>query len=300
MVALADGTDLGGSLRIPSSFCGVVGLRPSPGLVPIHPSDQVWDTLDVAGPMARTVDDVALMLQAIAGPSPFSPYYQPIAGRDFVAAAGAGIGRGRRIAYAPDVAGIGVDEAIERRCREAAFALAQTGAVVEEVELDLAFARPAFLALRGLWMVAHHHHHLDRLERMGENVGGNVRRGLATTTEELGAAERARGRLWHRLRELFERYDQLLTPCMVIPPFPVEESYPRTVAGRVMETYVDWIAPTFVLSLSGLPVASVPVGLDAEGLPVGIQVAGGPQGEEGVLALARVIQEAYPIGSPPI
>ncbi len=120
MIALAEGTDLGGSLRIPASFCGVVGLRPSVGLVPTHPTDWVWDTLQVTGPMARTVQDVALMLQAVAGPSECSPHAQPSAGRDFVGAVARGAPRGLRIAYCPDIAGIGVESSIEQSCRQAA------------------------------------------------------------------------------------------------------------------------------------------------------------------------------------
>src|SRR5687768_11646444 len=141
MIALAEGTDLGGSLRIPASFCGVVGLRPSPGLVPTHPSDWVWDTLQVTGPMARTAEDVALMLQVIAGPSPFSPLRQPTAGRDFVGAVRAGPKRKLRLAYCPDIAGIGVDPQVERVCRQAANALANEGHSVEEISLDFAKAR---------------------------------------------------------------------------------------------------------------------------------------------------------------
>src|SRR5262245_27346128 len=112
MIALAEGTDLGGSLRIPASFCGVVGLRPSPGLVPTYPSDYVWDTLQVTGPMARSAADVALMLQAIAGPSAHSPLRQPTTGRDFVAAMKRGPRPGLRLAYCPDIAGIGIDPVI--------------------------------------------------------------------------------------------------------------------------------------------------------------------------------------------
>ena len=296
MIALAEGTDLGGSLRIPASFCGVVGLRPSPGLVPTVPSDYVWDTLQVTGPMARTAEDVALLLQAIAGPSPQAPLSQSMAGRDFTGAVARGMRPGARVAYCPDMAGIGVDAGIESVCRTAAFELAQAGARVEEIALDLSAARPAFLALRGYWMVAHQYTRLDMVERFGANLGGNVRAGLAGTPLQLGQAEHVRGQLWHRFRELFERYDLLLTPCMAVPPFPVERNYPETVAGRVMETYVDWIAPTFVLSMTGLPVASVPCGLDTEGLPVGLQVVGPPQGEEAVLALSAAVQSARPIG----
>lgn len=300
MIALAEGTDLGGSLRIPASFCGVVGLRPSVGLVPTYPADWLWDTMQVEGPVARSAEDVALMLQAIAGPSPLSPLSQPTAGRDFVAAAARGISKGLRVAYCPDIAGIGVDPAIERVCRGAAEGLRDGGATVQEIALDLAFARQAFLALRGLWFVAQMFPRMDQLDRFGPNVAGNIRAGLATTTHDLGAAEQARTRIWHMFREFFGAYDHLLTPCMAVPPFPVEQNYPETVAGRKMETYVDWIAPTFVLSLTGLPVASVPCGLDADGLPVGLQIVGKPQGEEAVLALAREVQRLNPLGMAPL
>jgi amidase len=300
MIALAEGTDLGGSLRIPASFCGVVGLRPSPGLVPTHPSDYVWDTLQVTGPMARTAEDVALMLQAVCGPSPLSPLAQPSRGRDFVGAVEQGTRRGMRVAYCRDVAGIGVDEGIEAVCRESVFELKQAGVHVEEVQLDLSVGRPAFLALRGLWFVTQMHPHMERIDECSINVVNNVRAGLELTTKDLAEAERVRGQIWHRVRRLLERYDHLVTPCMAVSPFPVERNYPETIAGEAMQTYVDWLAPTFVLSLAGLPVASVPCGLDGDGLPVGLQVVGPPQGEETVLALASRIQEARPIGLPQV
>jgi amidase len=298
MIALAEGTDLGGSLRIPASFCGIVGLRPSLGLVPTHPTDWVWDTLQVTGPMARTAEDVALMLQAVAGPSALSPLAQPVSGRDFVQAVKAGVGRGLRMAYCQDIAGIGIDPAIEKVCRAAALSLKASGGEIEEHDLDLSPGRPAFLALRGLWFVAQMFPRMDKKDRFGTNVGNNVRSGLEVTTKDLAAAESFRGRLWHQFREFFTRFDYLLTPCMAVPPFPVEQNYPDNIAGKPMQTYIDWIAPTFVLSLTGLPVASVPAGLDSNGLPVGLQIVGRPFGEEAVLALAAQIQNLNPIRLP--
>ena len=298
MIALAEGTDLGGSLRIPASFCGVVGLRPSVGLVPTHPYDWVWDTLQVEGPMARTAEDVALMLQTIAGPSPFAPLAQPVSGRDFVAAVRAGPRADLRIAYCPDLAGIGVDPGIAQVCRDAAAALGGVRCTVEEIALDLSHARPAFLALRGLWFVNWMTPRLAKLDDLGVNVRTNTRAGLETATMALGEAERVRGELWHRFRGLLDRFDHLLTPTMAVPPFPVEQNYPDAIAGRPMATYVDWLAPTFVLSLTGLPVASVPCGTDANGLPVGLQIVGRPRDEEGVLALAATVQAAHPLGRP--
>jgi amidase len=299
MIALAEGTDLGGSLRIPASFCGVVGLRPSIGLVPTHPTDWSWDTLQVTGPMARTAEDVALMLQSIAGPTEYAPMRQPVAGRDFIAAVKAGPKRGARVAYVSDPTRIGIEPEIERICREAASALKGAGLTVEEIDLDLSPARRAFLALRGLWFVTHMAPRMDKASQFGTNVGNNVRAGQATTTGQLAAAEQERNRLWHVFRELFTRFDYVVTPTMAVPPFPVEQNYPDSIAGKPMQTYVDWIAPTFVLSLTGLPVASAPCGRDSGGMPVGLQIVSRPSDEESALALAAAIQKLHPIGSSP-
>jgi amidase len=299
MIALAEGTDLGGSLRVPASFCGVVGLRPSPGLVPTVPSDWAADDLSVTGPMGRTVADVALMLQAVWGPVPKSPLSRHDAGRDFVGAVERGPAEGLRLAYAPDVAGLGTDPGLERVCREAAESLSGTGVQVEGIELDLSAGFDAFLTLRGRWMVEHHRSRVGRLDELGPNLAGNIRAGLALGSGEVEAAERARVDLRRTMRGVFERYDYLLTPCVPVPPFPVGQDYPETIGGRKMATYIEWIAPTFVLTLTSLPIACVPAGLDSNGLPVGIQVVGPPMGEESVLALARRIEELRPIGRPP-
>jgi amidase len=297
MISLAEGTDLGGSLRIPAAFCGITGLRPSVGLVPTHPTDWAWDTLQVTGPMARTAEDVALMLQAIAGPSEWSPFAQPMDGRDFVRGARSAR-KNLRVAYCADIAGIGVNPDVEQVCREAAFALAAKGVAVEEMTLDLSAARPAFLSLRGLWFVTQMFSRLDMQDRFGPNVANNVRSGLEVTSREIAAAEAYRGHLWHQFRQLFNEYDHLLTPCVAVSPFPVEQNYPDTIAGKPMQTYIDWIAPTFVLSLTGMPVACVPAGLDSSGMPVGLQIAGGQFGEEDVLAIAAQIQKLRPLALP--
>src|SRR4051812_46155317 len=298
MVGIAEGTDLGGSLRIPASFCGVVGIRPSPGLVPTDPADWVWDTLQVSGPMARTAEDVALALQAIAGPSERSPIGQRADGRDFARAVRAGPTKGLRIAYCRDIASIGIDASVETACRTAANGLRAAGCTVDEVAFDLSHARDAFLALRGEWFTAWMYERLERIEEFGINVRNNTRSGLDAPPRDLAAAHHARGKVWRQFQEFFTRYDHLLTPTMCVSPFPVEQNYPETVAGKKMKTYVDWLAPTFLLSMSGLPIASVPCGLDSEKMPVGLQVVGRPRGEEAVLALAARLQKMNPIGLP--
>ncbi len=298
MIAIAEGTDLGGSLRIPASFCGLVGIRPSPGLVPTVPTDWAWDDLSVTGPMARTAEDVALALQATAGADPRSPMNQPVAGRDFLSSVRHFRLEGLRLAYCSDVAGIGVDSGIEACCRTAAVGLEDGGVEIEVVDVDFSDARKAFLHLRGVWMVAHMQRYADRLDELGENVRGNFEAGLKVTTKQIGWAHEVRGRMWSFFSNLFKDHDFLLTPTMAVPPFPVELDYPESLGGRPLKTYVDWIAPTFVLSLTGLPVASVPCGLDENGLPVGMQVVGPPLSEERVLGVCARIQEMIPIGGP--
>ncbi len=194
--------------------------------------------------------------------------------------------------------GLGIDPFIEACCQTAALGLADGGSRVELVDIDLSEGRKAFLHLRGVWMVAHMQDRMDHIEEFGDNVRGNVEAGLTVTTEQIAWAHRVRGRIWSFFARFFEEHDFLLTPSMAVPPFPVEHNYPESVGGRPMKTYVDWFAPTFTLSLAGLPVASVPCGLDGEGLPVGLQVVGPPLGEERVLGLCARIQEAYPIGGP--
>lgn len=296
MVSLAQGTDLGGSLRIPASFCGVAGLRPTPGLVPTVPAAYLWDDLQATGLMARQPGDIALGLRAVAGPDPASPVCAPAPDWGDVGSAPAE----SHWAYCADIAGIGIDADVAATCGGAVEALRAGGARVEEIDFDLSYARESFLALRGHWFVSHFEAELHRVDAFGPNVSANLRSGLSLTPARLGAAENVRRRVREALLDLLERYDALLTPCMAIPPFPVERNYPETVGGRPMETYVDWIAPTFLLSLPGLPVASVPAGLDAAGLPVGMQVVAPPGGEARALAVAAAITRARPTGLPPL
>lgn len=300
MISLAQGTDLGGSLRIPASFCGVVGLRPTAGLIPTFPSSYLWDDLQATGVLARTAADIAMALKALAGPADETPVgATPRRRRGEAWVEEADLFQ-RHMAYCPDLAGIGIDPDVDRICREAVEMLRGWGVTVDEVELDLSYGRDAFLALRGHWFVAQLHDGLDRIDEYGANVSANLRAGLEVTARELGAAENTRRAMREQFLELFESYAAVLTPCMAIPPFGVDENYPSEIAGRPMKTYIDWVAPTFLLSLPGLPVACTPAGLDARGLPVGLQIVTPPLNEVRALALAGAIQVERPLGQPPM
>lgn len=307
MISLAQGTDLGGSLRIPASFCGVAGLRPTVGLVPTYPSAYLWDDLQVTGFLARTAADIALAIDAVSGASPETPVVAPARrlAEEMRAAEAARRGGPERatadplrVAYCPDLSGIGIDAAVGAACRAAVDAIEGRGFAVEEIALDLAWARDAYLALRGHWFVSHFHDHLDRIDAFGPNVAANLRSGLEVTMRELGAGENARRRVRERFLELFERFAAVLTPCMAVPPFPAEDNYPTEIGGRPMATYMDWLAPTFLLSLPGLPVACAPAGLDPTGFPVGLQVVVPPYEDARALSIASEIEAAAWQGRP--
>jgi amidase len=300
MVPLAQGTDFGCSIRIPAAFCGIVGIRPTPGLIPSYPMALAWDPGQVHGPLARSAEDAALMLDAMVGFSRLSPIsvHPPWASaREMVAKAEDG--RGLKIAYASDIAGIGVDAEIDTICRSAAKRLTDAGAHVEEVAFDVAHGREPYQAWRGAWMVGQRFEHLHQLEQFGENLRGNVKRGLDVTALDLAAAEQQRQDVFHRFRELFEQYDVLLTPAAPVRPYPVEMNFPNEINGRKFENYVDWIAPAFLITLVSLPAGSVPAGRTHDGLPVGLQIVAPRFEEPLILSLAKIVQEANPIGWPP-
>src|SRR5689334_17502508 len=301
MLPIAQGTDFGCSIRIPAAFCGIVGIRPTPGLTPNYPMPLGWDPGQVHGPLARTVEDAAMMLDALAGfsrVSPISvapPWTSALEIVDRTRDA-----KGLRIAYAPDIAGIGADVEAEAICRKAANALRDQGATVDEIDFDLAEGRDPYKVWRGVWMVGQQLQNLPRLEEFGANLQGNVRSGLALTTTDIAKAEQKRFALFQKMRALFERYDLLLTPAAPVKPFPVDLNFPNEINGKSFDNYIDWIAPCFLITLLSLPAGSVPAGLTADRLPVGLQVIGPRFEEPKIFGLMKLVQQANPIGWPPI
>ncbi|HZP79115.1 MAG TPA: amidase [Pseudolabrys sp.] len=301
MVPIAQGTDFGCSIRMPAAFCGIVGIRPTPGLTPNYPMPLAWDPGQVHGPLARTAEDAARMLDAIVGFSRISPISvappwtsaltQVEACRDAA---------GLRIAYASDIAGIGVDAEIDGVCRASAQSLRQAGASVEEISFDVSEGRGPYQAWRGLWMVGQQFANLERLEEFGANLKGNVKAGLKVTATDFAAAERTRAALFARFRDLFERFDLLLTPASPVKPYPVEMNFPTEINGKKLENYTDWIAGSFLITLMSLPAGSVPAGLSREGLPIGMQIVGPRFEEPRILSLMKIMQQMHPIGWPPM
>ena len=296
MGPLAHGSDLGGSLRTPASFCGVVGFRTTPGLVPVYPRELAWDSLAVSGPMARTVADTALMLSVVAGPDDRAPLSYDVDVRSFPAAVRRPSIRGWRVAWTPDLDGlIPVDAEVARVASGATGVFRSLGARVTTASPSFAELNDIVLGTRGLSMVALH---ADRLPRwraeMQPGLLWNIEQGLALTPRDIARAEKLRSALWERVRRFMERYELLVLPTVAVKPFPVEQAYPTEIEGKRLEDYTRWFSLTYAISVTGLPVISVPAGFTRDGLPVGIQIVGRRRQEAAVLAAAAAFEAAAP------
>jgi amidase len=288
-VWLATGSDLGGSLRTPASFCSVVGLRPSPGRV-ARTAEQPFDTLSVEGPMARDVADCGLMLDAMAGPHAEDPLALPEPGESFLAAALAPE-LPARIAWSDDLGVTPVAREVVAVCRAAVERLAAAGVAVVEAQPDLGSAPDVFQALRAAGYVAGTLplYETDR-DRLKPEIVWNVELGLSQPPEHLGWAERERGRIALGTAAFLAEHALLACPAACVTPFPVEERWVREVEGVRFENYVEPLRITSTLTLTACPVIAIPCGFTAAGLPVGIQIAAPHHGEAALLRAAAAIE----------
>ena len=296
MGPIAQGSDTGGSLRMPAAFCGVVGFRTTPGLIPYHPRALAWDSISVTGPMARTVADTALMLSVVAGPDDRAPLSYDVDTRAFTRAVRAPSVKGWRIAWTPDLDGLlPVDAEVAQVAGDAARAFRSLGARVETGCCSFAEVNDIVLGTRGLAMVANLARHLPEWKsRMQRGLVGNIEQGLALTPQAIGRAETLRGELWQRVRTFMENRDLLVLPTTAVPPFPVEQPYPTEINGKPLEHYIQWAFLTYAITLTGLPAISVPCGFTRAGLPVGLQIVGKRRQEAAVLRAAAAFEQARP------
>ena len=290
-VWLATGSDLGGSLRTPASFCSVVGLRPSPGRVASGPKKRPFDTLSVEGPMGRTVGDVALMLDAMTGQHPDDPLSLEAPAGSFRAAAAARHVP-RRIAFSPDLGLTPVDAEVQAICSAAARRFEDLGAVVEEACPDVSDAPATFRTVRAVGYVADHRSlYEEQRDKLKSEVVWNIELGLSLTTDEIGRAELARGAIYGRIAEFFRSHDLLLCPAAIVPAFDVKTRWIRELDGVTFDDYVDWLRIASAITLTSCPALSVPCGFTRDGRPVGLQIVGRPRGEAALLSAARAFEE---------
>ena len=296
MIPIADGSDMGGSLRNPANFCNVVGFRVSPGRVPSWPSALGWFSIPVKGPMARTVEDVALLLSAMAGPDARSPIAIAEPGERFRQSLDRDFG-GVKIAWSQDLASFPVDARVTAVIDGQRHVFADLGCIVEEAEPDFSDADEIFKVWRA-WSFALSYGPLLEKHRdhFKETVIWNVEAGQRLTGPQLGQAEVKRTALYHRVREFMDTYEYLILPVSQVPPFDITQEYITEINGVQMETYIDWMKSCYFISTLGLPAISVPCGFTPEGLPVGVQIVGRHQDDFGVLQLARAFEKATQFG----
>jgi amidase len=303
LVPIAEGSDMGGSLRNPAAFCNVVGLRPTPGRVPTWPAAMGWSQLSVQGPMGRTVADVALQLSVLAGPDPRVPISLDDDPAAFAAPMPTSLA-GLRVAWAPDLGGrVPVAPAIQAVLSASIGVFEQLGATVSKDCPDLSGADEVFGTLRA-WLFDASFGELVRKnpDKVKESIRWNAEAGAKLTGSDVGRAEVLHTKLFEQVVSFFDRFDVLLTPTTQVLPFPVEQEYPTHVGGVPFGNYLEWMRSCTLISATGAPALSVPGGFTPDGLPVGLQIIGAPRADRRVLEVGHAFEQATRFGErrPPV
>ena len=297
LVWLATGNDLGGSLRTPAAFNGVVGLRPSPGRVPRGIRLPSMDTLWVEGPMARNVDDLALMLDAGVGHQIDDPLSFDHSGPSFVDILKK-TDIPKRVAFSSDLSIVSMEKEIAEICGAATRVFADIGAEVTDEIPDFTGVLEAFQTLRAVLFATMMEPILEQhRDKIAPEIIGNIERGLNIMPSQIFEAERVRIELFKKILAFFKTHDFLICPAASIAPFPVDQRYVTEIDGKPCETYIDWFSITFALTMTSCPTISVPCGFTSEGLPVGIQIMGKPRGEAALLLVAKQFEQAIGIAA---
>ena len=291
MAWLAHGSDMGGSLRSPASFCGIVGMRPSLGRVAASCKHEIDNSLFIQGPMARNVEDLALLLDAMSGEEAADPLSKPRPQQSFLSAARSGK-KPMRVAYSPDLGITPVDPEVAELTRKAALRFGEAGVIVEEAQPDLKEAHECFQVLRAVSFAISKAELLKTHRSMLKpEVIWNIEYGLSLSAADVVRAQNQRTAMLHRSLAFFETYDLLLCPTTIVSTFPVEERYVKSVNGVEFGNYIEWLAIVYAITLICSPALSLPCGFTKEALPVGLQIIGRPGADGEVLAGAKLLED---------
>ena len=291
LCAGAVGSDFGGSLRVPASFCGLVAFRTTPGRVPQYPKLAAWDTLNINGPMTRTVRDAAVMLAAMAGPDARDPTSIAEPGDSLLLPPVPEPVRGLRIAWSPDLGSIPVQRSVRAACERAVARFGNLGWTVEEAHPDITGVTEFWNTVRAFLVLHTHHRNVaEHRDRISESIVWNVEQYAHLTALDVGLAEQARTKFYHRMRRFLTDYDLLVTPAVSVEPWKAGVPYPAEIDGVPVANYYDWAKLSWTFSVTGLPALSVPCGRTESGLPVNLQIVGPYLGERKVLAAAQALE----------
>ncbi|MGF6772277.1 amidase [Paraburkholderia sp. GAS199] len=293
MLPVCTGSDTGGSLRIPASKCGVVGFRPSAGLVPNSRRLLGWTPISVVGPLGRTVGETALQLAATAGLSATDPLSYEVDALSFATPGNLDLAS-LRVGYTEDFGSCDVDESIRATFRSRIAAIAPMVHSCEPVNFDLGDVHRCFDVIRAESFVAGLR---DTYERdpgaLGPNTRANYEMGATMTLSDSAWAQAEQTRIFRRFQSAFERYDVILSPTTPVSPFPWQQLYAAQIEGRAQENYYRWLALTYVVTLTTHPALSLPCGVDHAGMPFGLQIVGPFHGDRKTLAVAQAFEAAF-------
>ncbi len=288
---LATGSDLGGSLRIPGSFCSIVGFRPSPGRVAAGPPAMAFEGSSVEGPMGRNIGDVALMLDAQVGMHPEDPRSLPRPRKSYLECVDNPV-KPVRVAYSPDLGIARVDPEVADICSRAAARFEEMGCVVEQACPDMSDAPDIFQVIRAAWYGLKMQPLLERhRDKLKPEIIWNIEKGLSLSAPEVAKAEIARGALFQRVAAFFNTYDVLLCPAVITPPFEVEIRYLDEFRGVKFDSYIDWLVLTLAVTMTACPAVSMPAGFTKAGLPVGLQMVAASRREDILFGAAACFEE---------
>jgi Asp-tRNA(Asn)/Glu-tRNA(Gln) amidotransferase A subunit family amidase len=291
MLPLCTGSDTGGSLRIPSALCGVVGLRPSPGLIANDMRPLGWSAISVLGPMGRDVADTAFMMQASVGPHPMDPLSLGVQHEAFWPVQPADL-RQLRVAYTEDFGACAVDPMIRRVFRERVQALSREVAVCEALDWDLIDGHRCFDVIRAeSFFAAFEEIYRTQPETLGPNVRANVEMAASITLADRAWAHLAQTRINRLFQSAFEHYDLILSPVTPLSPFPWTELYAEVIDGQKQRNYYEWLSLTYMVTLATNPALSLPLGRDEAGMPFGLQMIGSLHRDAHLLRMAAALEQ---------
>lgn len=291
MLPLCTGSDTGGSLRIPSALCGVVGLRPSPGLIANDMRPLGWSAISVLGPMGRDVADTAFMMQASVGPHPMDPLSLGVQHEAFWPVQAADL-RQLRVAYTEDFGACAVDPMVRRAFRERVQALAREVAVCEPLDWDLSDGHRCFDVIRAeSFYAAFDEIYRTQPDTLGPNVRANVEMAANITLADRAWSHLTQTRINRQFQTAFERYDLILSPVTPLSPFPWTQLYAEVVDGQKQRNYYEWLSLTYMVTLATNPALSLPLGCDEAGMPFGLQMIGPLHRDAQLLRMAAALEQ---------
>ena len=290
MVPLATGSDTGGSLRVPAALCGVVGMRPTPGLVPRGGRSAGWTPISVYGPIARNVEEAALMLSVIAGTDPTDPLSNPVDAAAFRDPPKVDLSS-LRVAFSEDLNFAPVEAAQRGALRRSVLSLEDCFASLCEASPPLNDADQIFEVIRaGQFVSGLMHEYRDNRELLGPNLVENLEQALTYSFEDLAMAQAAHSALYRRFLVFMEDYDILLSPVTGVGAFAKDELFPESIEGKAVRTYFHWLAPAYGITLTAHPAISIPCGTDEMGMPFGLQVVACRGEDKRLLGIAAALE----------